>query len=55
LVAIGAVASEPDFATVPPPVPLAPPVCAKPPAADNASAMAAAGMISKRIMELLFK
>jgi hypothetical protein len=53
--AAGAVASDPDFAAAPPLVPLAPPVCAKPPAADNASAMAATGMISARIMELLFK
>src|SRR5664279_4166301 len=53
VVAIGAVASDPDFAAAPPLVPLAPPVCAKPPAADNASAMAATGMISARIMELL--
>src|SRR5436190_11137864 len=53
--AIGAVASDPDFATAPPLVPLAPPVCAMAPAADNASAMAATGMISTRIIILPFK
>ena len=53
--AIGAVASDPDFATAPPLVPLAPPVCAIAPAADNANAMAATGMISTRIIILPFK
>jgi hypothetical protein len=48
VVAVGAVASDPDFAAAPPLVPLAPPVCAKAPAADKASAMAATGMISAR-------
>ena len=48
VMAIGAVASDPDFAAAPPLVPLAP-VCAKAPAADNASTMAATGMISARI------
>jgi hypothetical protein len=55
VVAIGAVASDPDFAAAPPLVPLAPPVCAIAPAADNASAIAATGMISAGIMKLPFK
>jgi hypothetical protein len=50
VVAVGAVASDPDFAAAPPLVPLAPPVCAKAPAADKASATAATGMISARII-----
>jgi len=50
VVAIGAVASDPDFAAAPPLVPLAPPVCANVPAVDNASAMAATGMIRARIL-----
>jgi hypothetical protein len=54
VVAVGAVASDPDFAAAPPLVPLAPPVCAKAPAADKASAMAATGMISARIIISLF-
>jgi hypothetical protein len=54
VVAVGAVASDPDFAAAPPLVPLAPPVCAKAPAADKASAMAATGMISARIINSLF-
>jgi hypothetical protein len=54
-VAAGAVASDPDFAAAPPLVPLAPPVCAGAPTAENARAMAATGMMSARMITSPFK
>ena len=54
-VAAGAVASDPDFAAAPPLVPLAPPVCAGAPTAENARAMAATGMMSARMINSPFK